>query len=114
VRETLGMLRRTLARLDVSSRTLIALIEPGSCFAGTLLELALAADRTIWPISLEHAPSIAVSDLNLGALPRIDARSRLVEPLLRRSAAIAAISRVKGQPVTRSRRVISPDYRRVG
>ncbi|MGC1816047.1 MAG: 2,3-epoxybenzoyl-CoA dihydrolase, partial [Casimicrobiaceae bacterium] len=45
VRETLGMLRRTLARLDVSSRTLFALVEPGSCFAGTLLELALAADR---------------------------------------------------------------------
>ena len=46
VRETLGMLRRTLARLDVSSRSLFALIETGSCFAGTLLELALAADRT--------------------------------------------------------------------
>lgn len=45
VRETTGLLRRTLARLDVSSRSLIALIEPGSCFAGTLLELALAADR---------------------------------------------------------------------
>ena len=40
------MLRRTLARLDVSSRSLFALIEPGSCFAGTLLELALAADRS--------------------------------------------------------------------
>ena len=46
VRETIGMLRRTLARLDVTSRTLYALIEPGSCFAGTLLELALAADRS--------------------------------------------------------------------
>ena len=45
VRETIGMLRRTLARLDVTSRTLYALIEPGSCFAGTLLEVALAADR---------------------------------------------------------------------
>ena len=46
MRETIGLLRRTLARLDVSSRTLFALIEPGSCFAGTLLELALAADRS--------------------------------------------------------------------
>ena len=45
VRETLGLLRRTFARLDVSSRTLFALIEPGSCFAGTLAELAFAADR---------------------------------------------------------------------
>jgi benzoyl-CoA-dihydrodiol lyase len=46
VRETIGMLRRTLARLDVTSRTLFALVEPGSCFAGTLFELALAADRS--------------------------------------------------------------------
>ena len=47
VRETAGMLRRTLARLDVTSRSLFALIEPGSCFVGTLLELALAADRSL-------------------------------------------------------------------
>ena len=45
VRETLGMLRRTLARLDVTSRSMYAIIEPGSCFAGTLFELALASDR---------------------------------------------------------------------
>ena len=38
--------KRTLKRLDVTSRSLIALIEPGSCFAGSLLELALAADRS--------------------------------------------------------------------
>src|SRR5205823_10526287 len=46
VRETVGMLRRTFARLEISSRSLFALIEPGSCFAGTLFELALAADRS--------------------------------------------------------------------
>src|SRR6185437_9860603 len=46
VRETLGMLRRTLARLDVTSRSLFAIIDRESCFAGTLLELALAADRS--------------------------------------------------------------------
>ena len=45
VREVLGMMRRTFARLDVTSRSMYAVIEPGSCFAGTLLELALAADR---------------------------------------------------------------------
>src|SRR5204862_6558203 len=45
VRETVGYLRRTLSRLDVSSRSIFAIIEPGSCFAGTLMELALAADR---------------------------------------------------------------------
>ena len=42
----MGYLKRTLKRLDVTSRSLIALIEPGSCFAGSLLELALAADRS--------------------------------------------------------------------
>ena len=46
VRETIGFLRRTLARLDVSSRTLFAIVDQGSCFAGTLAELALAADRS--------------------------------------------------------------------
>src|SRR6202045_3318160 len=46
VRETIGMLRRTLARIDVSSRTLFALIEPGSCFTGTFAELAFACDRS--------------------------------------------------------------------
>ncbi len=46
VRETIGLLRRTLARLDVSSRSMYAIIEPGSCFAGVLFELALAADRS--------------------------------------------------------------------
>ena len=46
VRETIGLLRRTLARLDVSSRSMYAIIEPGSCFAGMLFELALAADRS--------------------------------------------------------------------
>ena len=46
VREIRLYLKRTLKRLDVSSRSIFALIEPGSCFAGTLLELALAADRS--------------------------------------------------------------------
>ena len=45
VREVLGMMRRTFARLDVSSRSIFAIVEPGSCFAGTLAELALGADR---------------------------------------------------------------------
>ena len=45
VREVLGMMRRTFARIDVTSRSLYAIVEPGACFAGTLLELALASDR---------------------------------------------------------------------
>ena len=80
VRETIGLMRRTLARFEVSSRTLIALVDRGSCFAGTLFELALAADRTYMldlPDAPLDAPRVALSELNFGAYPRIDGRSRI-------------------------------------
>jgi benzoyl-CoA-dihydrodiol lyase len=80
VRETIGMLRRTLARLDVSSRSMFAIIEPGSCFAGVLFELALAADRSyMLALSEEegNAPKIAVDDFNFGLLPAVNDRARL-------------------------------------
>ena len=79
VRETIGMLRRTLARLDVTSRTLFALVDRGSCFAGTLLELALAADRQ-YMLSLPDdpaAPRIVLSAMNFGAYPAAHRRSRI-------------------------------------
>ena len=100
VRETAGMLRRTLARLDVTSRTLIALIEPGSCFAGTLLELALAADRAYMADFTEHAPSLAVSELNLGTYPRVDGKSRLSGRFYGDVGTIDAIARTVGQSIT--------------
>jgi benzoyl-CoA-dihydrodiol lyase len=75
VRETLGYLRRTLSRLDVSSRSMFALIEPGSCFAGTLMELALAADRS-YMLNTE-ASKLALSPLNFGAYPMANGLSRL-------------------------------------
>ena len=77
VRETIGMLRRTLARLDLSSRSLYALVEPGSCFAGTLLEIALAADRSYMLDAPGQANAIALSTMNFGALPMINGRSRI-------------------------------------
>jgi benzoyl-CoA-dihydrodiol lyase len=76
VRETIGFLRRTLSRLDVSSRSIFALIEPGSCFAGTLFELALAADRS-YMLDAENGPQIALSELNFGAYPMVNGLSRL-------------------------------------
>ena len=92
VRETIGMLRRTFARLDVSSRTLFALIEPGSCFAGTLFELALAADRSYMAAA---GADIGLSPLNFGAYPRVDQLSRIdarfyreADPVQRAHAAI--------------------------
>lgn len=79
VRETIGMLRRTLARLDVSSRSLFALIDPESCFVGTLFELALAADRSYMLAAKENsqAPRVALSRLNLGAYETVGRTSRL-------------------------------------
>ena len=89
VRETIGLLRRTLARLDVSSRTLVALVESGSCFAGTLLELALAADRTYMQDLPERSPQIALSELNFGTYPRVDGLSRLEARFYREAEPIA-------------------------
>jgi len=80
VKATLGMLRRTLARLDVSSRTMFAVIDQGSCFAGTLLELALAADRSfmlLLPEDEVSAPRIALSQMNFGSYPSVSGETRL-------------------------------------
>jgi len=79
VRETTGMLRRTLSRLDVSSRTLFALIDQGSCFAGTLLELVLAADRSYMLAGTQdaNAPRIALSDMNFGPYSTVAQTSRI-------------------------------------
>ena len=80
VREVIGYLRRTLSRLDLSSRSIFAIIDKGSCFAGTLLELALAADRSYMLDVREEemrGPQIALSEMNFGAYPMANARSRL-------------------------------------
>ena len=76
VRETVGLLRRTLSRLDVSSRSIFAVIDAGSCFAGTLLELALAADRSFM-LDAEDGPSLAVTQMNYGAYPMASGFPRL-------------------------------------
>ena len=80
VRQTVGYLRRTLSRLDVSSRSLFALIEPGSCFVGSYLELALACDRSYMlalPDDEAQAPVITVGDTNFGLYPMATGQSRL-------------------------------------
>ncbi len=81
VKETLGFLRRTLARLDVTSRTLFAIVDQGSCFAGTLAELAFAADRSYMlqlPEGEAGAPQIAMSELNFGTYPMVNGLTRLL------------------------------------
>jgi benzoyl-CoA-dihydrodiol lyase len=84
VNEIILYLKRTLKRLDVTSRSLIALIEPGSCFAGSLLELALAADRSYMLAGVfedgdsNAAPAaIAVTEMNTGPLPMGNGLTRL-------------------------------------
>ena len=100
VRETLAFLRRTLARLDVSSRSLFAIIDQGSCFAGTLLELALAADRS-YMLTLEegdnNAPRIALSAANFGAFPMVNGLSRLATRFCGEEAPVAALAGRKGE-----------------
>ncbi len=80
VRETTGALRRTLARLDVTSRSLIALVDQGSCFAGTFYELALACDRIYMldlPDSPDVAPTLTLSAANFGRYPVVNDLTRL-------------------------------------
>jgi benzoyl-CoA-dihydrodiol lyase len=80
VREVTGMLRRTLARFDVSSRTLFAIIDQGSCFAGTLAEMAFAADRSYMLLLSESeadAPGMVLSEMNFGAYPMVNHLTRL-------------------------------------
>ena len=94
VRETIGLLRRTLSRLDVSSRSLFALIESGSCFAGTLLELALACDRSymlILPDDEAATPKITVSDTNFGLYPMVTEQSRLQRRFYNEASALDAV-----------------------
>ena len=99
-------LKRTLKRLDVTSRSLIALIEPGSCFAGSLLEVALAADRSF---QLDGLPddaerdaqpaAITVGPMNLGPLPMGNGLTRLQTRFLGDDDALAAAAKTQGEPL---------------
>ncbi|MFN2452796.1 MAG: 2,3-epoxybenzoyl-CoA dihydrolase [Pyrinomonadaceae bacterium] len=77
IREIILHMARVLRRLDLTAKSFFALVEPGSCFAGNLLELALSADRTYMLNDAEKPCEIAVSELNAGALPMSNALSRL-------------------------------------
>ena len=101
VREVLGMMRRTFARLDVSSRSMFTFITPGSCFAGTLLELALASDRVymLQTDDAEPAASLMLSPMNLGALPMVNDLSRLSARFYGDRAAIDALREQVGIPL---------------
>ena len=100
VRETLGLLRRTFARLDVSSRSLFALVEPGSCFAGLLAELAFAADRCYMlalPDEPDRAPRLQLDELNFGPLPLVTDQSRLARRFHEEAPALDAARATLGR-----------------
>jgi benzoyl-CoA-dihydrodiol lyase len=101
VRETIGYLRRTFSRLDVTSRSLFALIEEGSCFAGSLLELALACDR-IYHLALPgeaRAPRIALSEANFDDYPMASGQSRLGRRFYDEKPALDALKANVGRPL---------------
>jgi len=102
VRETIGHLRRTLSRLDVSSRSLFALIEENSCFAGTLLELALACDRSYHlalPDDPDAAPRITVGEVNFGLYPMVTGESRMARRFYGEQPALDAVRAQAQQPL---------------
>ena len=99
VRETIGLLRRTFNRLDVSSRSLFALVDEGTCFAGTFLELALACDR-IYHLALPDSdtpPTITVGDVNFGLYPMATGQSRLQRRFYEEEPALEAVRAKVGQ-----------------
>jgi benzoyl-CoA-dihydrodiol lyase len=104
--EILLYLKRTLKRLDVTSRSLIALIEPGSCFAGSLFELALAADRSyhLFGVFEDADPdaspaAITIGAMNLGPLPMGNGLTRLQTRFFGDTAALAAVRDRVGEPL---------------
>jgi benzoyl-CoA-dihydrodiol lyase len=102
VRETLGFIRRTFSRIDVASRSLIALIDQGSCFAGTLAELALAADRSYMlalPGDPAKAPKIALSSLNFGPYEMANHRTRIATRFSDEDTPIERCKSAIGEPL---------------
>ncbi|RYX94968.1 MAG: benzoyl-CoA-dihydrodiol lyase [Comamonadaceae bacterium] len=102
VRETLGALRRTLARIDVTSRSLIALVDEGSCFAGTLYEIALACDRIYMldlPDSPDAAPALQLSAANFGRFPAVNSLTRLQTRFNEDAGTISQLQGVQGSPL---------------
>jgi benzoyl-CoA-dihydrodiol lyase len=100
VRETIGYLRRTFSRLDVTSRSLFALIDEGSCFAGALFEIALACDRIYHLASPgDEPPRIALSALNFGDYPMASGQSRVGRRFYDKKPALESLSARIGEPL---------------
>jgi benzoyl-CoA-dihydrodiol lyase len=103
-REILHFWKRTLKRIDVTSRSLVALIEPGSCFAGTLAEIAFACDRSFMLVGTlkgdnRPAAAITLSRLNFGAYPMSNDLSRLATRFLGEPESVERAKAQVGKPL---------------
>jgi len=103
-REIRGLWRRVLKRVDLTSRSLVALIEPGSCFAGTLAELVLATDRSYMLIGTlpgDNQPpaALALAAVNFGAYPMANGLSRLASRFLAGPAELERARAAIGTPL---------------
>ncbi|MEB2322931.1 MAG: 2,3-epoxybenzoyl-CoA dihydrolase [Sorangiineae bacterium] len=94
-REVLLEMRRVLKRLDLSARTLFAIIEPGSCFVGSLFELALAADRSFM-LDVADGPKLGLSALSFGAFPMSNGLTRLETRFLAEPARVGELQGREG------------------
>jgi len=97
VRESINLLRRTLRRLDVTSRSLIALIDNASCFTGTLFELSLAADRSYMLALSDGTPQICLTGMNFGPLCMNNDLSRLQTHFSQEAAPVEAARAALGR-----------------
>jgi benzoyl-CoA-dihydrodiol lyase len=105
VREVRLFLRRVFKRIDVSPRSIFALIEPGSCFTGTLLELALAADRSYMLEGVRHGDSgppatVRLTGMNMGPYPMINGLTRLGSRFLAAPERVDKLRDLLGQDLT--------------
>ena len=94
VREVTLLIKRVLKRLDLSAKSFFALVEPGSCFAGTLLELALAADRVY--MLEDDGISLSVSKSNAGPFPMSNGLTRLQSRFLREPERVSRVLEMRG------------------
>jgi benzoyl-CoA-dihydrodiol lyase len=100
VREIILLMARTLRRLDLTAKSFFAIVEPGSCFAGNLLELLLASDRSYMLNNPDEAIEIAFSELNAGAFPMSNGLTRLQSRFLSEPARTEKVLAHEGTFVT--------------
>ena len=100
VREVVTYWTRTLCRLDVAEQSVLALVEPGSCFVGTLFELALAADVTSMADTADAPVEILLTGMNFGPLPCASGRTRLESRFPTQAEHLASLAARVGDPIS--------------